>query len=167
MAVIKTVEKQLDEIFVKNAPKLPEGGKKWLVKYLPWITLILGILSLLAAINTWRWANTSVQLIDAANQLAQTYGIDTDLNRLTVWIWISLIILTIQALLYIFAFSPLKNFKKSGWNLVFYVALINIIYAVVLLFSDYGGVGSFIFSMIGSAVGLYLLFQIRSHYKKD
>lgn len=167
MAVIKTVEKQLDEIFVKNAPKLPEGGKKWLVKYLPWITLILGILSLLAAINTWRWANTSVQLIDAANQLAQTYGIDTDLNRLTVWIWISLIILTIQALLYIFAFSPLKNLKKSGWNLVFYVALINIIYAVVLLFSDYGGVGSFIFSMIGSAVGLYLLFQIRSHYKKD
>ncbi len=167
MAVIKTVEKQLDEIFVKNAPKLPEGGKKWLVKYLPWITLILGILSLLAAINTWRWANASVQLIDAANQLAQTYGIDTDLNRLTVWIWISLIILTIQALLYIFAFSPLKNLKKSGWNLVFYVALINIIYAVVLLFSDYGGVGSFIFSMIGSAVGLYLLFQIRSHYKKD
>jgi len=37
---------------------------------------------------------------------------------------------------------------------------------VVVLFSNYGGIGSLLGSLVGAAIGLYLLFQIRASYLK-
>jgi hypothetical protein len=62
------------------------------------------------------------------------------------------------------AFPATKARTKRGWDLMFYALLVNIVYGVIILFSNYGGVGNFIFSLIGSAIGLWLLFQIRGKY---
>lgn len=165
MAATTSIEKSLDDLFVKNAPALPAGGKKFLVDFAPWLSLIVGLLSLIAAYNIWHWAHVSNNLIDYANQISAAYGGTQIGHRLTVTIWISMIVLVIQAVLYLGAFSGLKNRKKSGWNLVFYALLVNLVYGIVVLFTSYGGVGNLIGSLIGFAIGAYFLFQIRASYK--
>jgi uncharacterized membrane protein YccC len=72
--------------------------------------------------------------------------------------------LAAQAALYIAAFSGLNERAKRGWDLLFYGALLNIAYAVVSLFTDYDKVGHFLGALVGSAIGFYLLFQIREFY---
>jgi hypothetical protein len=47
---------------------------------------------------------------------------------------------------------------------MFYALLVNVAYGVVMLFTNYGGIGTLLSTLIGSAIGLYLLFQIRSSY---
>lgn len=159
------LEKSLDDLFVKQAPALPAGGKKFLVQYLPWINLILGLISLYTAWALWHWAHFANSLVNYANSLSAAYGgpvVAT--NRMSVGIWLGVVVLAVEALLYIAAFPGTKARKKSGWNLLYYALLVNIVYGVVVLFTNYGGIGNLIGAIIGSAIGLYFLFQIRSSY---
>jgi hypothetical protein len=159
------LEKSLDDLFVKQAPALPAGGKKFLVQYLPWINLILGLISLYTAYVLWNWAHVANNFVNYANSISAAYGGPTvATNRLSVGLWIGIAVLAVEALLYIAAFPGTKARKKSGWNLLYYALLLNIAYGVVVLFTSYGGVGNLIGAIIGSAIGLYLLFQIRSSY---
>lgn len=159
------LEKPLDDLFGKQAPALPDGGKKFLVQYLPWINLILGLISLYTAYVLWNWAHVANQFVNYANSVSAAFGGPTvATNRLSVGLWIGIAVLAVEALLYIAAFPGTKARKKSGWNLLYYALLLNIAYGVVVLFTDYGSVGNLIGAVIGSAIGLYLLFQIRSSY---
>ncbi|HVA11349.1 MAG TPA: hypothetical protein VNG32_04270 [Candidatus Dormibacteraeota bacterium] len=159
------LETSLNDLFVKKAPALPAGGKKFLVEYLPWINLILGLISLYTAWVLWHWAHFANSLVNYANSLSAAYGgpvVAT--NRMTVGIWLGIAVLAVEAILYIAAFPGTRDRKKSGWNLLYYALLINIVYGVLVLFTNYGGVANLIGAIIGSAIGLYLLFQIRSSY---
>lgn len=165
MSALKSLETSLEDIFVKKAPALPAGGKKALVEYLPWINLVVGLLSLWAAYALWQWAHVASRAIDYLNSISSLYGGQAvATNRMSVGIWLGLIVMAVQALLYLAAFPGLRDRKKSGWNLVFYALLVNVVYGVVVLFTDYGGVGNLIGSAIGSAIGFYFLFQIRGSY---
>jgi hypothetical protein len=77
-----------------------------------------------------------------------------------------LIVVAIEAVIYLLAFPATRDRKKSGWDLMFYALLINLVYGVIVVFTDYGGIGSLIGTIIGSGIGLYLLFQIRASYHK-
>ncbi|MCA9333244.1 hypothetical protein KDA00_05230 [Candidatus Saccharibacteria bacterium] len=167
MADVKGLENKLDEVFVKNAPfQLPKEAKEWIVKYLPYINLFLGVLTLWAAYGLYHWATVANNWIDTANRIAETYGISGygSTSRLSLMVWISLAVLVIQAVIYIAAFSGTRDKKKSGWDLLFLAMGINIVYGFITLFTDYGSVGNLIGYLIGSVIGLYLLFQIRSYY---
>jgi hypothetical protein len=167
MSAFPGIEKSLDNIFVKQAPELPDNGKKALVKYLPWINLILGLLTLYTVYVLWHWAHLANNLINYANSLSAAYGGPQVANsRMTFGIWLGLIVLAAEALLYIAAFPATRDRKKSGWDLMFYALLVNVVYGVVILFTNYGGIGSLIGTLIGSAIGLYLLFQIRGSYSR-
>jgi hypothetical protein len=160
------LEKALDDIFVKNAPvKLPENAKKVIVQYLPWLNLIGGAFTLLTAWWLWDWAHKANQLVDYVNSIYQAAG-GTNLvkDRLTVTVWLGIVVLVAEGIIYIAAFPGTRDHKKSGWNLLFYGLLLNIVYGLVVMFTDYGGVGSLIGALIGSVVGFYFLFQIRSYY---
>lgn len=165
MSALQSLEKSLDEVFGKNAPQLPAGLKKFIVQYLPYINLILGILSLAAAWSLYNAAHTVNTLVNYANNLSAVYGGEQiATNRLTVAVWAALAVLAVEALLYIAAFPGTKARKKSGWDLLFYALLINVVYGIVVAFTDYGGFGSLIGSLVGSAIGAYFLFQIRGSY---
>ena len=166
MGALDSLEKSLDGVLGSKAPvKLPENGKKTIAEWLPWISLALGLLTLWAAYSLWHWADVADEAVEYVNSLSRAFGgTEVVADRFTAGIWLGLIVVAIEGVLYLAAFPALKARKKSGWNLVFYAALVNIVYAVVLLFTDYGGAGNFILNLIGSVIGLWLLFQIRSVY---
>src|SRR3972149_9769593 len=98
MSFINDAEKSLDDIFVKKAPKLPESAKKFIVQYLPWINLALGVLTLWAAWGLWNWAHIANAWVDYANTISRVYGTgDVVGDRLTLSIWLSLIVLAVEA----------------------------------------------------------------------
>lgn len=167
MKAINDIETKLNEVFVKNAPQLPAEGKKFIVKIAPIATLVIGVLTLLATWNLWSWARRADRFIDYARQLCNTYdtpGCGDITSHLTVWVWLSLIFLLAEAILYIAAFKGLNEHRKQGWNYLYYGALLNVVYAVVSLFTDYDKIGHFLGALVGSAIGFYLLFQIREFY---
>jgi hypothetical protein len=164
MSSVDSLEKTLGDAF-KGAPKLPQGGKKALVQWLPWINLVLGILSLWTAYALWHWAHLANTLIDYANSLSRSLGgVGVVTHRLSFGIWLGIIVLIIEGLFYLAAFPGTRDHKKAGWDLMFYALLVNAVYGVVILFTNYGGVGNLIGYLIGTVIGLYLLFQIRDSY---
>ena len=166
MAAVSSLEKTLEGVF-KGAPKLPDSGRNALVQWLPWINLVLGVLALWAAYELYHWANIATAYVNYANNLGRIYGyapVSTSTTRWDLGLWLGLIVLLIEGLLYLAAFPGTRDRKKSGWNLLFYAVLLNAVYGIVILFTDYGGFGSLLSYLITAIVGLYLLFQIRGAY---
>ncbi len=165
MSALQPLENSLDDLLVKKAPPLPPNGKKALVEYLPWINLVFGLITLYTAWALWHWAHVASGLIDYANDLSARYsGSSVAIDRMGIGIWIGLIVLSLSAILYLAAFQATRQRKKSGWDLMFYAILLNVAYGVVIVFSSYGGIGNLLATIIGAAIGLYLLFQIRASY---
>lgn len=164
MASISELEKSLGDLY-KGAPKLPTGFKKGLVQWLPWLSLIAGAIGLWSAWVIWTWARAADDLVDLANRLSVTYGGGQVVsNRWSLMLWIGVIVLLVEAVIYLLAFPGLRDRKKAGWNYLFYGALLNVAYGVVVMFTSYGGVGNLIASIIGTAIGFYFLYQIREYY---
>lgn len=162
--MLSQLEAGLEGLF-KGAPKLPDKAKEVIAQWLPWINLILGLLSLWAAYALWHWAHLANNLVNYANELSKALGgSGVAVDRLTFGVWLAIAVLVVEALLYISAFPGTRDRKKSGWNLLFYALLVNIVYGIVVLFTDYGGVGNFLGYLIGSAIGLYFLFQLKPKY---
>lgn len=165
MADVKALETKMNDVFGKQAPKMPEGGKKFFVQYLPILTLIGAVLSVLGAWSLWNTAHSVSRLVDWANELSRTYGGETvTTSNMTLWIWLALAFLVVNAVLYFMAYGPLKNHAKRGWDLLFYTSLLGIGYSVVTLFIHGQGFGSFIVGLIAAAIGFWILFQIRPSY---
>lgn len=148
---LKNLENWLD-IQYKKLPSFPKGFKDFLVDIAPWLSLLAGILSLWGAWRLWDWAT---------NSLVRWYtGSDW-----SVTIWLGVLIASVIGVLYLMAFSQLQDRKKSGWNLIFYALLLNLAYGLAASFiTGYGSFGSFLSSLIGTAISLYFLFQIRERY---
>jgi hypothetical protein len=162
------LETKLNEVFVKNAPQLPNDAKKFIVKIAPVASLVIGVMTLLTTWNLWQWARRADRFIDYAHQLCNTYdtpgcgGIAS--SHFTLWFWFGVIFLFVESVFYIAAFSGLNKHLKQGWNYLYYGALLNVAYAIVSLFTDYDKVGHFLGALVGSAIGFYLLFQMREFY---
>lgn len=167
MAAFKDLETKLNDVFGKKAPELPKSGKEFVVKIAPILALIFGIITILAVLSLWKWAHVVHTYSNFAGQVCNSTGVtcgDTGVSRLTFWVWTSMALLAVEAILYILAFSGLQARKKRGWDYVYWVALLNIVYAVATLFSIRGGLGSFVWNLLVSAASFWLLFQVRPYY---
>lgn len=139
------LEKFLEDLFTKKITyQLPPKAKETIVKIAPWVTLIVIVLSLPAVFAIFGLGSFMAGLGGFSSRY-----------------YLGLIILIIQVILMIMAFAPLQKRELKGWNYIYYSDLISIVYA---LFSSYT-LGSFVWSLLGSAIGLYILFQVKSHYK--
>lgn len=155
------LEQKLDEWLVKKAPfQLPENSKTTLVKILPWLTLVGGVLAAITIVNLFAWLTWAQSVNNYASMASQTYGYYGS-NMIAAWL--GLAILALETVLFFVAFPALKARKKFGWNLLYYIAAANIVYSFLYLFVDVN-VGSFIIASLSSLIGLYLLFQIRTHF---
>ncbi len=165
MGAVKSAEESLAKIF-KDMPPLPDSSREGLAKVWPWLALIGGVLQLLAALALWRLASWADQVTDLANQLSTYYvgyGAGPSSLEKTV-IYIGVAVLLVEAVLLLMAFPKLQKRERAGWDLLFLAGLLNVVYGVLQIFTFNRGFGSFIFSLIGSGVMFYLLFQVREKF---
>lgn len=163
--LISSIEKQFNEVFVEKAPyQLPKKVKDWIVAYLPILGLVFGVLGLLATLALWQSAHTVNTLVDYSNQLSKYYGTGQTVRGLGFSFYATLISLLATSVIPILAYPGLKAGSKTrGWNLLFYSDLISLVYGIFNAVYQ-GGIFGLISTLLGSAIGLYFLFQIRSHY---
>ncbi|MDQ5885686.1 MAG: hypothetical protein QG628_83 [Patescibacteria group bacterium] len=166
MGPLQKLEDKLNPMLTKNAPfQIPENAKKWIVKYMPIIGLVVGVLGLFAALALWNAAHAASTLVDYANELSKAYGTGETVKNVGVSFYLAFIMLLITSIIPIVAYSGLKAHSKTrGWNLLYISALLSLVYGVFNAFY-YGSPMNLISTFIGSAISLYILFQIRSYYQ--
>lgn len=163
MELVHKAEKALEGIFT-SLPSLPKDAKKGLADLLPWLVGIGGLLQLWSAWQLYRWADSWGRVADWANTWARSMGVETGSSGYSLWLWISVVAAALTGVIMLIAFSKVQQKLKSGWDLVFLAAIINLIYGVLTVFIDSYGSNSLIGALIGSAIGFYLLFQVREYF---
>lgn len=164
MEMVKKIDVKLAELF-KDLPPLPKSSKEMLAQIWPWLALIGGVLQAFAALAVWRLLTWTSQWEGVADYYARATGVDVGPSALDkTAIYIGVVVLVIDAVILLAAFSPLRARLRRGWDLLFLAALLNVVYSVVSIFISGRGFGSFIFSLLGSAVGFYLLYQVKELY---
>ena len=132
----------LDEYLVKKAPfALPDGVKEFIVRFGPWISLVMLVLSLpvlLVALGI-----STVLMPFASVAYATGFGI-------VFWLTIAQVVLLVLALPGLFAR------KMAGWMFLFYEQLVSFVGSLLL--------GSVVGAIVGVVIGLYFLFQVRDKY---
>jgi hypothetical protein len=130
----------LDYYLVQKAPfQLPEAIKEVLVKFGPWIVVLLLVLSLPALFMLF---GLSVAVVPYG---AISHGL---LWSLAFCVQLGLMVLSLPGL-----FAR----KMSGWTLMFYSQVVGVV-ASLLTYAILG-------ALIGGLIGFYILFQIRSLYR--
>jgi hypothetical protein len=168
MDQLQKLEATLAEVFEKKAPyQLPASTRKSLAGAMWWLALVFGLLQLWAAWGLWHLGHIADKWVDYANSISVAYGNGAAVvNHLGMFYYLSLGVVVIDAVLLLMAVPQLKVFKKRrGWNFLYYSLLINVAYGVVRIFSEVGGgVSQLLGAVIGSAIGAYFLFQVRSYF---
>ena len=132
----------LDEYLVKKAPfQLPDSVKELLVKFGPWITLVL-LVMLLPFLLVALGIGTFLMPFGGVGY-ATGFGLDA-------------IFALVQIVLFGMALPGLFARKKSAWMLMFYAQLISLLGSLLT--------GAIISGLIGALIGLYFLFQLRTKY---
>lgn len=132
----------LDEYLVKKAPfQIPEGGKEFIVRFGPWISLVLLVLTLPLLLMALGLG--AIVAPFAGVQYATGFGI-------------AAIFALVQVVMLGMALPGLFARKMSGWTLLFYEQLVGFVGAILS--------GSIVGGIIGALIGLYILFQVRTKY---
>ena len=133
----------LDFYLVKKAPfQIPEAGREWIVKFGPWIALVLMVLSLPFVLA----------LLGLGTMLAPFAGVGY-----ATGFGLAAVFLLAHFALMIFALPGLFARKLSGWNLMFYAQIASLVGSLVG--------GSIIGGLIGAVIAFYIMFQVRGLYK--
>jgi hypothetical protein len=130
-----------DFYLVKKAPfQIPEGGREAIVKYGPWIAVVLLVISLPILLVALGF--TAVFL-----PFAGAYAPGWGLSTITMLIGLGLEVAALPGL-----FAR----KMSGWRLMFYSILVQTVGSLL--------VGNIVGAILGALIGLYVLFQVRTKY---
>jgi len=134
----------LDFYLVTKAPvRIPNGAREWIVKFGPWITVVLLILTLpllLAALG-----------VGAAVVPFGGAGYATGFGVLAIFV-------IVEVGLMVAALPGLFARKMAGWRFLFYSQLVGIVHSVLS--------GSIVGGLLFGLIGLYILFQVRGLYRE-
>lgn len=139
------VEEKLDLYFGKKAPAMPENIKELIVKYSPYLALVMLIFAIPALLLAFG-------LTTIALPFAYVSGVHTGFS-FSLTALISLVALVLEVM----AIPGLFKRTKKAWQYMFYASLLSILSYVLAL-----NIGSLI---ISGAISFYILFQIKSFYK--
>lgn len=162
MKLVEQAESSLAGVF-KAAPKLSDSAKESVAKVWPWLALIFGVLQLWAAWVLW-------DLLDKVDKVSDLFGsyfgsVVGYSGKDKVFIYMSLGVLVLDAVVLLMAYPKLVKRSMAGWKLLFLGSLLNVVYSFFNLFIQGRGFGNFLAALVGSAVGFYLLFQVREKYR--
>ena len=149
------MKKLISEIdkYVKKVPSLPTNVKELLIQFAPWaaiLSIVVSVPALLAVLETGSLYNTYGMM--------GNYGVRG--GYFASWgMRYTLMVVFLIANLALRGLSIKGLFAKSiqGWTFLFYSILLYFVYAV-FTFDIIGGI-------IGTAISLYLIFQIKESYK--
>ncbi len=158
-------EKWLEDVN-KKLPQLPVKGREVLAKIVPWLALIGGVLTLLGILSFWQTGHYVDEYTNVLNQWSVATGQALTTPTLGFTWYLLLVVMVIEAVVLLVAFPRLKEGKRSGWKLLFYLAVLSLVLGVLYIFTPGYGGGSFVGTLIGSAIGFYLLMQIRPYFTK-
>lgn len=145
-SLIPQLEDILDLYLVKKAPfQLPANVKEFIVKFGPYITLVLMILALPVILLA----------LGLSAVLLPAYGVATGVG-VGISATIGLVLAVVSLVLEAIALPGLFKRSKVGWNFLFYALLVSVLSYIIHL--D-------ILSVVFSVISFYFLFQIRSYYK--
>lgn len=143
----------------KDVPHLSKTSQVWLAENVWWLALIGVILGATGIFGVLSIALvTGVALI----ALGGVYGaILSGVMLIAALLFLALAIacLVLTAL----SISPLKAGLKKGWTLLFAVALVNVV-ALALNFLTRFDLFGLVWGLLMTALGGYLLFEIRDHF---
>ena len=133
----------LEYYLVKKAPfQIPDAGREWIVKYGPWIAVVLLVLSL----------PFIFALLGFGTMLIPFGGVGY-----ATGFGMAAIFLLVCVGLEVLALPGLFARKMSGWNLMFYAQIASAVGSLVG--------GSIIGALVGALISFYIMFQVRSLYK--
>lgn len=135
---------------IKAPWQLPAGAKEWIVKYGPWISLVLLILGALVIIPV-------LVLALGLTAVSLPFAAATGAMHNTAFGWIQIIISLVVLVMEGIAIPALLKRKLSGWNLIYYAQLLSVVGSLINF--------NIISALISLVIGMYILFQIRSYYK--
>lgn len=138
--VISTMEGWFSKL-----PPLPNNWKTAIVGITPWLALIFGILGVVIMLMGFGLLTFLSPLVFLAGG-ARAAGSGL----------IGAVLGLLSSALLLAAYPGTKARKLSGWNLLFWSEAVSVVSAVVSM--ALGGV-------VVAAIGFYILFQIKSHYK--
>jgi hypothetical protein len=130
----------LQDLF-KKAPHIPAHGREVIVSIMPLIALIFGILGVIASV-----------IALGASPLALLGGLQS-----SVIVIIAGISGIISSVLLLMAYPKLKPHLYQGWVFLFWAEIVGAVSSILSIS---------LASVIGSIIGLYLLFEIKSYYLK-
>lgn len=132
----------LDYYLVERAPfQIPSNAREWIVRYGPWITLVLMILTLptlLVALGIGTAIMPLAGVQYATGFTIQAVGAVVQIG------------LTLAALPGLFAR------RMTGWQLLFYATVVSGVFSLLG--------GSIVAAILGTVISFYILFQVRSLY---
>jgi hypothetical protein len=132
----------LDFYLVKKAPfQIPDGGREVIVRFGPWIAVVLLILML--PVLLFAFGLGAIYIPFGGIGYASRFGL------LTIFI-------IVEFGLMVAALPGLFARKMAGWRLLFYSQLASIVYNVLH--------GNIVGGLLFGLIALYVLFQIRQLY---
>ena len=142
--------------FFKGLPHLPKEWRHWLADNVWWLVLIgvvlgafgiLGLVPVVLGISIF----TGIVAGPAAGALVIITGI------------VNMAVLVVSVVLESMAVTPLKAKQKRGWDLLFLVSLVafagSVLNAIIT-----GNIGHILGLLVGTFIGLYLLFEVRMYF---
>ncbi len=139
------LEQKLETYFLEKAPfQVPVHIKESIVKYVPWINLVLMII-LLPVVLTVLGLGTIITPVSFLGGIGAGFSF-------TLTIIFTIVILVLRAL----ALPGLFNHKRNGWVFTYYGDLINVVLNIISLS---------VIGLLFDIVFLFILFQVRNYYK--
>jgi hypothetical protein len=133
----------LDYYLVRKAPfQLPDAAREFIVKFGPWIALVLLVISLPALFVILGFGATLVPFGGVG------YGAGFGLVAIGLCVHLVLMALALPGL-----FAR----KMSGWTLMFYAQIASIVTSLLSY--------AIVSAIIGGLISFYILFQVRALYK--
>ncbi len=137
------LEKELEPFFLKTLPPLPDNFKEALVKYWPWVLLVLLVLTVPMVLALLGMSSALNAALAASNMPGGSFYY--------VWmvVFLGSLVLTILGLLGLFKKT------RQGWVYMYYAQWLNVISNILFLS---------VFGILLSVLWIYFLYQIRSYY---
>ena len=148
-ASFNQLETLLEDYLGKKAPAMPDNIKETLVSFAPYLAIIgvvLAVPGILALLGAGAMVGPFSAFLGAGYMIH--YGASY---------FIGMAGLVVTAVLEALAISGLFKRSMGAWRLMYYSVLVSLVTSVFQ--------GSLFGGLIGTLIGLYILFQVKAKYK--